>query len=53
MIDILHRWDLDVFDNAYFARSRPVVLKGLEGWPALGKWSPSYFLGEFGTRRSG
>jgi hypothetical protein len=39
----------DRFYNDYFYANRPVVLTGLmEGWPALRRWSPSWFAERFG-----
>lgn len=36
------------FEHFYFA-NRPVVVRGLvDRWPALHKWSPDYFVQEFG-----
>lgn len=33
----------------YYARNRPVVLtRFLEGWPALGKWTPAHLAEHFG-----
>jgi hypothetical protein len=38
----------ELFDR-YLAASRPVVITGmLAGWPALGKWTPSFFAEQFG-----
>lgn len=39
------------FIREYYSKHLPVVLqKGIEHWPALKKWSPSYFLAQYGQQ---
>ncbi|NQY38148.1 MAG: cupin-like domain-containing protein [Alteromonadaceae bacterium] len=48
-IDVRDTPDFSTFINVYYSKNSPVVLqKGIEHWPALKKWQPSYFLDHFG-----
>jgi len=49
-IDRITHADSVAFFSDYFFKLRPVVVTGLaDDWPALSKWSPSYFREHFGN----
>ena len=50
-IEVRETPDFTTFVNNYYSKHLPVLLqKGIEHWPALQKWSPSYFAEHFGTK---
>jgi hypothetical protein len=48
-VPVLPEPDPQIFFERYYYANRPVLVRGLiDGWPALGKWSPSYFAQRYG-----
>src|ERR1700730_11150954 len=48
-IDRRHRLPYEAFAREYLFPNKPVILTGaLEGWAALGNWTPEYFGQNYG-----
>jgi hypothetical protein len=48
-IDRRHRLPYEVFAREYLFPNKPVILTGaLDGWQALGNWTPEYFRENYG-----
>ncbi len=48
-IDVIDTPSFDVFIRDYYSKHKPVLLKkGIDHWPALGKWNPQYFADTLG-----
>jgi histone arginine demethylase JMJD6 len=49
-IERRHQLPYADFEREYLQPNKPVILSGaIDGWPALGKWSPEYFKHRYGT----
>lgn len=50
-IDVIDTPPFEVFIKEYYSKHRAVVLKkGIDHWPAFGKWNPQYFLDTLGDK---
>ena len=52
-IERRHQLSRGEFLDRYYCASRPVIITGMmDDWPALGKWSLEYFVGNLAAARS-